>query len=178
MNKNIFLASLLLPMVTIAQTVIEGKSSSSTSAVLEFPLGTTKGIILPAVESLPGTPANGTFLYDKMQKKVRMFQNNSWVDLSNIGDSGRIVAYNSTTTLPDKQTIIGSHTTKVYNGASFVDGIVDGIVVLEGSTKALVLPKIVNPHLTVRSPYPGMMCYDINRKALAVFDGKLWNYWK
>ncbi|WP_353117470.1 hypothetical protein [Myroides odoratus] len=66
----------------------------------------------------------------------------------------------------------------MYNGSSFVDGAVDGIVVLEGSTKALVLPKIMNPHLTVKSPYPGMMCYDSNRKALAVFDGVLWNYWK
>lgn len=178
MSKNIFLAFLLLPMVTIAQTVIEEKNPSSNSAVLEFPSGTTKGIILPAVENLPGTPANGTFLYDKTQKKVRMFQNNSWVDLSNIGDADSILAYSNTLTVPDKQTIIGSHTTKVYNGTSFVDGVVDGIVVLEGSTKALVLPKITNPHLTVKSPYPGMMCYDVNRKALAVFDGILWNYWK
>ncbi|WHT39853.1 hypothetical protein QNH98_04030 [Myroides sp. mNGS23_01] len=178
MSKNIFLALLLLPMVTIAQTVIEGKNPSTSSVVLEFPSGTAKGIILPAVENLPLTPANGTFLYDKMQRKVRMFQNNSWVDLSSVGNASRIVAYNSTITLPNKQTIIGSHTTKVYNGSSFVDGAVDGIVVLEGSTKALVLPKIMNPHLTVKSPYPGMMCYDSNRKALAVFDGVLWNYWK
>ncbi|WP_353117468.1 hypothetical protein [Myroides odoratus] len=68
-------------MVTIAQTVIEGKNPSTSNVVLEFPSGTTKGIVLPAVENLPLTPANGTLLYDKRQYKVRMFQNNSWVKL-------------------------------------------------------------------------------------------------
>jgi hypothetical protein len=176
--KKIFLALLVLPMTTIGQTVVGTKTPLNSSVVLSFPTSTANGIILPAVESLPISPANGTFLYDKVQKKVRMYQNNRWVDLSETGNANRIVPYNSTITLPDKQTIIGSRTTKVYNGSSFVDGVVDGILVLEGAKKALVLPKINNPHVTVKSPYPGMMCYDIQRRALAVFDGLLWNYWK
>jgi len=50
---------------------------------------------------------------------------------------------------------------------------VPGVLVLEGETKAL-LPKIEKTDESVKSPYPGMMCYDSNRKALAVFDGALW----
>ena len=42
----------------------------------------------------------------------------------------------------------------------------------------MVLPHVTNPHLTVKSPYPGMMCYDTVKKAVAVFDGTVWNYWK
>ena len=34
------------------------------------------------------------------------------------------------------------------------------------------------PHLNVKSPYPGMMCFDTVSNTLAVFDGENWNYWK
>jgi hypothetical protein len=53
-----------------------------------------------------------------------------------------------------------------------------GVLVLESADKAMILPKITNPHTTVKNPYPGMMCYDLTSKSLAVFDGANWNYWK
>ncbi|TKB98283.1 hypothetical protein FA045_14280 [Pedobacter cryotolerans] len=162
----------------IAQTAIEKQTVSSTSSVLDFAAGTTKGIILPAVETLPTTPANGTFLLDKNDKKIKMYQNGAWVELSNTGDITTIVSYSGTVD-NGKQTIIGSRTTKVVDvSGNYVDGPVDGVLVLESPNKALVLPKVANPHLTVKSPYPGMMCYDTVSKSLAVYDGKLWNYWK
>jgi len=151
-----------------AQTAIDKKTADS-SAVLDFAAGTTKGIILPAVETLPATPANGTFLFDKVAKIVKMYQNGVWVNLSDVGDiAGTVpVASYSGTVDNGKQTVIGSKSTTA-----------DGVLVLEAADKALVLPKISNPHLNVKSPYPGMMCYDTDRKALAVFDGLVWNYWK
>lgn len=151
-----------------AQTAINKKTADS-SAVLDFAAGTTKGIILPAVETLPATPANGTFLFDKVAKIVKMYQNGAWVNLSDVGDiAGTVpVAPYSGTVDNGKQTVIGSRSTTA-----------DGVLVLEAADKALVLPKISNPHLNVKSPYPGMMCYDTDRKALAVFDGLVWNYWK
>ncbi|RYF25589.1 MAG: hypothetical protein EOO42_03445 [Flavobacteriales bacterium] len=169
--------SLVFAFKVNAQTAIEKKTSSS-SAVLEFASGTTKGIILPAVESLPASAANGTFLFDKTAKIVKMYQNNTWVNLSGVGDVSSIVPY--TGSLDNgKQVILGSHTTKIVNSlGNYVDGAVDGVLVLESPTKALVLPHVSNPHLTVKSPYTGMMCYDTDRKALAIFDGKVWNYWK
>ena len=150
------------------QTAIKKKTADS-SAVLDFAAGTTKGIILPAVETLPATPANGTFLFDKVAKIVKMYQNGAWVNLSDVGDiAGTVpVAPYSGTVDNGKQTVIGSRSTTA-----------DGVLVLEAADKALVLPKISNPHLNVKSPYPGMMCYDTDRKALAVFDGLVWNYWK
>lgn len=151
-----------------AQTAIN-KRTAENSSVLDFPVGTTKGIILPAVETLPATPANGTFLFDKVAKIVKMYQNGVWVDLSGVGDiAGPVpLAPYSGTVDNGKQTVMGARSTAV-----------DGVLVLESPDKALVLPKISNPHLNVKSPYPGMMCYDTDRKALAVFDGKVWNYWK
>ncbi|MFN0254973.1 hypothetical protein [Pedobacter ureilyticus] len=151
-----------------AQTAVNVRTTTA-SSVLDFAAGTTKGIILPAVETLPATPANGTFLFDKVAKIVKMYQGGVWVDLSGVGEIAGTVplAPYSGTVDNGKQTVMGSRSTTV-----------DGVLVLESSDKALVLPKISNPHLNVKSPYPGMMCYDTDRKALAVFDGKVWNYWK
>jgi len=148
-----------------AQTGIETKTTT-TSAVLEFASGTTKGIILPAVETLPATPANGTFLLDRNDSKIKMRQNNGWVELSGAGSIANVVPYSGTVD-NGKQTVVGSRTTSE-----------SGVLVLESNDKALVLPKVANPHLNVKSPYAGMMCYDTTRKALAVFDGTVWNYWK
>lgn len=183
MKKYFVLLVLNLGMLSVAnaQTVIANRTVSSPSAVLDFATGTTKGIILPAVETMPTSPANGTFLFDKVAKIVKMYQNGAWVNLSGVGDiAGTVpVAPYSGTVDNGKQTIMGSRTTKVVDGSgNYVDGPVDGVLVLESPNKALVLPKISNPHLNVKSPYPGMMCYDTDRKALAVFDGKVWNYWK
>lgn len=177
--KKYFILSILslgLCYVATAQTTIEKKEIGG-SAVLDFATGTTKAIILPAVETLPATPANGTFLFDKATQQVKMYQNGGWMNLSDVGDNTKVAPYSGTVD-NSKQTIMGSRTTKVYNGTAFVDGAVDGVLVLESPTKALVLPHVSNPHLTIKSPLAGTMCYDTNRQALAVFDGKVWNYWK
>lgn len=178
MKKFFVLLTLAFAGVTLnAQTAIEMRTPSSASAVLDFARGTTKGIVLPAVETMPATPANGTFLFDKTAQAIKMYQNGTWMLLSGTGDNTKVAPYSGTVD-NGRQTIIGSRTTKVYNGTAFVDGAVDGVLVLESSNKALVLPHVSNPHLNIKSPLAGTMCYDTDRKALAVFDGKVWNYWK
>ncbi|MGS4346975.1 hypothetical protein ACKUSY_15595 [Myroides odoratus] len=167
----------LLPLTLTAQSTIGVHSIPNASVILDFPEGTTRGIILPAVQELPAVPEHGTFLYDWQTSTVKMFENNTWVALSKNGDSSNLVPYTGTVST-ERQTIIGSYTTKVYNGNHFEEGPVSGALVLEGATKALVLPKIAHTAETVKSPYPGMMCYDTTRKALAVFDGVQWYYWK
>lgn len=149
-----------------AQTTIEKKTAAGASSLLDFASGTTKGIILPAVETLPASPANGTFLLDKNDGKIKMYANNVWVELSAGGNTAAIVPYSGTVD-NGKQTVIGSRST----GA-------DGVLVLESPNKAMVLPKVASPHLNVKTPYAGMMCYDTVAQALAVFDGNAWNYWK
>lgn len=149
-----------------AQTAVEKRTVSSNNAVLDFPSGTTKGIILPAVETLPAAPANGTFLFDRNDSKIKMRQNGAWVDLSGTGSASALVPFSGNIN-SNKKTVIGAK-----------ESAVDGVLVLESTNKALVLPHISNPHLTVKSPYAGMMCYDTNRKAVAFFDGLVWNYWK
>ena len=147
-----------------AQVAIN-KLPNNAGAILDFATGTTNGIILSAVSTLPPNPANGTFVVDKKDLKIKMRQNNTWVDMSSPGDLSR-VATNVSSEI-GTGVIIGSTTSPAT-----------GVLVLEASNKALVLPWIRDPHLTVLNPYPGMMCYDTTSRTLAVFDGTVWNYWK
>lgn len=150
--------------LAVAQTAI-GKNTVDGDGLLDFATGSVKGIILPAVSTLPATPANGTFLLDRNDMKLKMYANSEWVNLSDEGDTGDLLPFNGANI--NSQTVIGAESTSV-----------DGALVLESPEKALVLPKVASPHLNVPSPYPGMMCYDTDAKALAVFDGLVWNYWK
>ena len=176
----------LLGNIVFGQVAIGKQSINGNSTILDF-VDTTatesptdkettnyKGIILSAVESSPtftvvtpttNNPNNGTFLFDKASKKIRMFENGTWVDLSNAGNSSNVIVNSSAET--GKGVIIGSETTNAQ-----------GVLVLESSDKAVIIPHIKNPHTTVKGPYPGMMCYDTVSNTIAVFDGSNWNYWR
>ncbi len=163
----------LLVNYCLGQVNIDKNNTNQISTILEFDDSAvnTKGIILSAVNNLTQALSsnisanNGTFLFDKSDKKIKMYENGSWVALSEEGDIGNLVINSS----PEagEGVIIGAQTTNAK-----------GVLVLESANRALILPKIANPHTTVKSPYPGMLCYDTVGKTMAVFDGKVWNYWK
>lgn len=169
-KKYITITIMLFASLAVSAQVAIGKETiNGTSTLLDFEDSASnfRGIILPAVDAAPtlGADNNGTFLFDTSDNKVKMFENEIWVELSDEGDSTAIPVNTSDET--GDGVIIGSETTDA-----------DGVLVLESADKAMILPKIANPHTTVKSPYPGMMCYDTVSKTLAVFNGEVWNYWK
>lgn len=159
----------LFTQITSAQVAIAKENVDGNNTILDFNSTPTNtlGLILPAVNSLTALTAsnNGTFLFDKTDKKVKMYEKNGWVPLSDAGDASAIIP-NSTPEI-GREVIIGAPSSPAK-----------GILVLESNNKALILPKVSNPHISVKSPYPGMLCYDTTSKSLAVFDGVNWNYWK
>ena len=177
MKKYITVFFVILAVFTAkSQVSIGGKQEvEGTATLLDFnsPLSTTNnntnGIILPAVkeQALVVSPSKGTFIYDHKAKIVKMFEKTDWVFLSGEGDNSKIVVNTSADLNANQGAIIGSQTSNAK-----------GVLVLESANKAMILPRIQNPHTNVKSPYPGMMCYDTVRKSLAVFDGTKWNYWK
>ncbi len=176
MKNIIFTAILSLVIINIKGQVAIGKTSvTNTSVILEFDNALTnkKGIILSTVENLTKglgtdpTANNGTFLFDRSDDKVKMYENNTWVDLSDAGSETKITPNTSADTISNQGALIGSATSNAK-----------GVLVLEATNKAMVLPWIQNPHTNVKDPYPGMMCYDTASRTLAVFDGSVWNYWK
>ncbi|HUH35541.1 MAG TPA: hypothetical protein VL022_06905 [Moheibacter sp.] len=162
----ISLSALAFGQVAIGKENIEGNST-----LLDFNNTTnnTLGIILPAVDVMPSdftTANNGTFLFDKSSSTLKMYENNQWVNLSKEAGDGSAIVSNTTDDV-GKGAIIGSETTNAQ-----------GVLVLESTDKAMILPRIKAPHLNVKSPYPGMMCYDTETQSVALFDGRFWNYWR
>ncbi len=185
MKKSIYtLIFCVLATTASAQVSIGGKQSvEGTTTILDFNSDTagkkadgtvnSLGIILPSVENLNNalagnaTENNGTFLFDSSDKKVKMYENEIWVALSEAGDNTQITVNSTEESSKDQGAIIDSPSSSAK-----------GVLVLESADKAMILPRIANPHTTVKSPYPGMMCYDTVSKTLAVFNGSVWSYWK
>ncbi|HEY4538905.1 MAG TPA: hypothetical protein VIG94_02715 [Faecalibacter sp.] len=168
--KKLFYIIVFMGGIANAQVAIGKEDVTNESILLEFDdnESNTLGIILPSVlDASSITAQNGTFLFDVATKKVRMYENSAWKDLSAVGDDSAVIIDPSSENTNSTGVILGSDTTAT-----------PGVFVLEATDKAMVLPKIANPHLTVESPYAGMMCYDTVSKSLAVFDGANWNYWK
>lgn len=176
MNYKIIINSLILVLLAdfaSGQVSIGGKQAvEGNSTILDFnsPTGNVKGIILPAVDNvsnaLSSDPSsnNGTFLYNKSNQKVQVYENNVWKDLSDAGSSSNLVV--NTSDEKSGAAIMGAASSPAK-----------GVLILESSDKAMILPKISEPHTAVKSPYPGMMCFDTVSKTLAVFDGAKWSYW-
>ena len=153
------------------QVAIGKNSVSNASVSLEFG-SDNRGIVLPWVNSSAAvsTAVDGTLIYDVSDKKVKYKKGGTWFDLS-INSDGQVntALQNSLTEISTAQTIIGN------NGKP---NIVPGILVLSDTNKAMVLPKVVSPHLNIANPAAGMVAFDTNTKQLAVFNGTNWSFWK
>ncbi|SDF04687.1 hypothetical protein [Epilithonimonas hungarica] len=176
MNYKIIINSLILVLLAdlaSGQVSMGGKQSvEGTATILDFNsrTGNIKGVILPAVDdiskALSSDPAsnNGTFLFNKSNQKVQVYENNVWKDLSDAGSTNDLVI--NTSDERSNGVVIGAASSSAK-----------GVFILESSDKAMILPRISEPHKAVKSPYPGMMCFDTVSRTLAVFDGVRWNYW-
>ena len=161
------LALLSIANTAVAQVAIGKETVTNSSVLLEFS-NEAKGIILPAVNSAPGA-ADGTFILDNTVKAVRVRQNGGWTNLSTEGNAAVNPFVNAGNDIitGNSSVIIGASTSTK-----------PGILVLESTTKALVLPKVAEPSTSMPSPVSGTMVYDTQASMIAVFDGSQWSYWK
>lgn len=175
--KNILTALFLLFFCSVfAQVAIGKQSVSSASASLDFG-SANRGMLLPWTTSASAvTPVvNGTMIYDLSDHKIKVRYNSGWKDLS-VDTSGTTVdpvtsvdgvaIQNSATEIATSKVTVGTLTST------------SGVLVLEDTNKAMVLPKVSSPHLNIINPAPGMIVYDTNSKQLAVYNGKVWSFWK
>ena len=171
---TIFLESMAFANAQVIIGDAVGTAPVKTSVLLEFALGQNKGLILPYVRTMPATPTEGTILLDASTATTARvkYYNGSWVDLS--GQDGNV-----TTALAQQPTAIQAPETTVSKaiiGAATSSA--DGVLVLESTTKAMVLP-IVSDVNNIPSPSAGMMVY-VNKpgaKRLAVYNGSKWSFW-
>ncbi len=165
--KNLLIALHTLFFISIAaQVAIEKSSLASTSSVLEFSTSENKGIILPYVTSQSAVTAlGGTLIFDANDKKVKYHNTDGWVDLSI--NAGTVDTTSQDSLAEDGGgVILGSNTSTA-----------DGVLVLESSDKAVILPNVANPHLNIAKPEPGTVVYDTTSKTIAFYNGTQWSYW-
>lgn len=179
--KNIFAIAFitLMPManaqVIIGDQVGTAPAAQKASVLLEFAAGQNKGIILPYLRTLPASPTEGTIALDATSATAARvkYYNGTWIDLS--GQDGNVTAaLSSQLTVAQAPELTGS---KSIIGAR--TSAADGVLVLESTTKAMILPTVGDVQ-NILSPSPGMMVY-VNKsgaKRLAVFNGTRWSYWK
>lgn len=155
-----------------AQIGIGKTTLSNSSVLLEFG-SEAKGIIVPQVASAAGA-VGGTFIFDSNDKILKVKEeknagvNGNWTNLTqnslpgathNFSNAGSDIVVNN-------GVVIGNASTK------------PGALVLESTTKAMVLPKVSNPHTSMTGAIAGTIVYDTSSGMLAVYDGKNWSYWK
>jgi hypothetical protein len=166
----ILFAASLLSYATQAQVAV-GKQSVDGAAILDFAPNATNGIILPVVRTLPtgAGASDGTLLINAVNLSAAKAQarvNGAWIDIS---DEVRNLSSLSLNTSAEQGTV-------AIMGASTSSA--SGVLVLEATNKALVLPKVANAETEIKSPVAGTMVYDMWSKSLAIFDGVKWNFWK
>lgn len=155
-----------------AQIAIGKTSLSNSSVLLEFGTG-SKGIILPAVTSIP-VNTGGTFIFNTLTNSVQVWEqrtNNGtggWLNLTEI-NAGVAHSFSnvSTENANSQGVIIGANSTTK-----------SGNLVLESTSRALVLPVVQNPHLTMVGSVAGTVVYDAVSSTLAIYNGTSWTYWK
>lgn len=189
MKKTFFILGLLFSTCAIAQVIIGNKTGNQTitnsSVSLEFgdyANARGRGFIMPwvtSVDDLSGA-VNGTLAFDTKDKILKYKKANTWFSLTqNKTTNINGVQVNTTgqvnTTLQDNLSDLASAKTTI--GANNADP-APGILVLSDANKAMVLPKVPEPHKNIINPEPGTIVYDTTNKMLAVFNGKIWFFWK
>jgi len=172
MTKYIYLTLIFLlsaasirAQVGIKTTTIDG------AGILDFSTGS--GIILPWIETPSSTDVDGTLIFDTTDNKVKVRVNGAWVDLSQ--NSGTLDATRTAAVVSHlaKNENIGNH--GVIIGAE--TSTARGVLILESTDKALILPKMASPHLNMINPEPGTIVYDTTANLMCLFNGSEWTFW-
>src|SRR5690606_4807104 len=167
-KKIIVVAILLIGCYIQAQIVITNEANpkpTNNSVLLEFGNNEAKGIVLPTVDEAPNA-VSGTFVVNSTEKAVQFFDGNDWVNLT---EEGEVVANNYINAGENlgQGVVLGAETTTK-----------PGVLVLESTTQALVLPKVSKPQENMASSIAATIDYDGESDTLAIYDGKNWSYWK
>lgn len=167
-NKTkFFITSLIVfSLGSIQAQQIIGKKILSGSGLVDFEADSQKVIILPLVDTLPTSPSFGTLLAFKRDSSVYMRNDSAWVKFGNRGKIPTTFLLNSGIER-NLGVLMGAKTTSA-----------SGVLVLESTNRALILPKNNNPHSNIVQPRIGSICYDKVRKALAIYNGDRWVYWR
>ncbi|MFN1218132.1 hypothetical protein ACKW6Q_14265 [Chryseobacterium kwangjuense] len=173
--KSLLITAFLVSGYAFAQVAIGKTNITNNSVSLEFGSG-NKGFILPWVTSAGSVSgaANGTMVYDLSDHKVKVKYTSNWKDLSIDNTGTTIDPVTNIDGINIQNNLTEKMTAKTNIGTPSGTA---GILVLEATDKAMILPKVAKPQLNIINPSPGMIVYDTHLKLVAVFNGKVWTFW-
>jgi len=188
---RIFLPLLFIGIfnTTNAQMIIgnpDNATADKTSVLLDFEKTNNRGLQLPVITTLPTSAVDGTFIVDGTSTgkgRVKVMQNGTWFDLSTVdGNVSTIISSRGTLSEnPHCYTSGAKDATKCKVVLGAETSTADGVLVLESTTKAMVLPTVTDVS-NIKNPAAGMMAYvanaTTNNYLLAVFNGVSWSFWK
>lgn len=169
MIKSIFtIFAIFAGLAANAQAVI-GKVPPEGSGIIDFNAGGKSGIVLPWVTTYPTGAAltGGVMVYDALKNKVVYYNGTVWVDLSIHAGVVDLAMQTGVPEAATKGTVVGAANSSV-----------DGVLVLESSDKALILPKVASPQLNIVKPMAGTICYDTVKRMVCIYNGSEWTFWK
>lgn len=157
---------MLFSLLSISQIAV-GKDNVDGDGILDFKAGTTKGIVLPWITSTASvvSPVGGTLIYDTSDQKVKYYNGTAWIDLSIRSGTVDTSAQDALTDTGDGIIIGDTPSTTT------------GVLVLESTNKALILPKVDNAYLNILAPEPGTIVYDPISKTIQIYNGTQWSFW-
>ena len=195
------ISSFAFSQVAIGKAAITKLSDNVTpnpGISLEFGTG-NKGLVLPWVstvsnqpvaynattgagyQGMQGTVVDGTIILDLSDKKVKYMRNGSWSSLTGavplVLDGETVTSFSAIDSSLQDGKKEGT-TAKAAIGTNGATDTTAGILVLTDTNKAMVLPKVAEPHLNIKNPAAGMLVYDTTNRQLAVYNGTVWSFWK
>jgi hypothetical protein len=171
MKINYKIAIVLILMMGVYKSNAQvgiGVTTVPANAIMVFDNTLLGGITLPVLSANPATVVNGAIFANEADDKVYWGSNGAWVALT---DAGSIPAYTNTASDLGDGVIIGANA-----NTTGVSAILE--LVANSTAKAMVLPILSNPHLNIKSPAAGTICYDDVYGGVAIFNGTKWDYWK
>lgn len=180
MKNIIFLLLTTVSNILYSQVIIGdnvGTATNKASVLLEFSQSQRKGIILPYLTDVSDVNTPGSIFLRvsnpttaPVAKIVYYDYDGTFKDLSpeasGIATKLKLNIQPIAKENSNSKVVIG-------NGTSAANG----ILVLESTTKAMVLPR-VSSYKDIVNPAPGMMVLvGTGEKTLAFFNGSQWNFW-
>ncbi|MDO5510352.1 MAG: hypothetical protein Q4F57_06625 [Weeksellaceae bacterium] len=148
-----------------AQVAIEKTTLTNDAVILEFndirTGGPSKGLRLPLVIGEPSNAVDGTLIFDTETGVFKLLKSTGWEVLSEANLA--VQAPTAEETAEENGVILG----QTLNAPP-------GALVLNDTTKAMILPHVENVETAIDNPAPGTMVYDRSRKAIAFYNGVEW----
>lgn len=180
MKNIIFLLFTIASNILFSQVIIGdniGTATNKTSVLLEFSQAQRKGIILPYLTDVSDVNTPGSIFLrvsnpntSPIAKIVYYDYDGTFKDLSpeasGIGSKLKLNIQPVINENNNAKVIIGNSTSTA-----------NGILVLESTTKAMVLPRVPS-YKDIVNPAPGMMVLTgVGDKTIAFFNGSQWSFW-